>query len=75
MASSSCQTLQWLVVCPSTPKKETSMTVVIFFHSSVESCGGGKGIYSKEEEVCPSCPKAEEKDDHGQLPPLLSGEL
>ena len=35
------------------------MTMVIFVHSSIESCGGGHGIYSKEEEVCPSSPKKE----------------
>ena len=40
-------------VCPSDPKKEGVMTMVIFFPSSVESCGGGHGISSREEEVCP----------------------
>ena len=35
------------------------MTMVIFFLSSVESCGGGNGISSKEEEVCPSSLKKE----------------
>ena len=35
------------------------MTVVIFFHTSVESCGDGHGISSREEEVCPSGPKKE----------------
>ena len=46
-------------VCPSSPKKERVMTKVIFFRSSVESCGGGHGISSREEEVCPSSPKKE----------------
>ena len=27
------------------------MTIVIFFHTSVESCGGDHDIYSKEEGV------------------------
>ena len=36
------------------------MTMVIFFHTSVESCGRGHGISSREEEVCPSSPKTEE---------------
>ena len=30
------------------------MTMVISFLSSVKSCGGGPGISSREEEVCPS---------------------
>ena len=34
--------------CPSSPKKERSMTMVIFFHASVESCGGGHRMSSKE---------------------------
>ena len=42
--------------CPSSPKKDRSMTMVIFCHSSVESCGGDTGISSREE-VCPSSPK------------------
>ena len=36
------------------PKKKSRVTMVIFFHSSVEGCGGGLGISSREEEVCPS---------------------
>ena len=35
------------------------MTMVIFFHTSVECCGGGHGISSKEEEVWHSSPKKE----------------
>ena len=35
--------------CPSSPKKERVMTMVIFFHTSVESCGGYHGMSSKEE--------------------------
>ena len=35
------------------------MTLVILFLSPVKSCGGGHGISSKEEEVCPSSPKKE----------------
>ena len=35
------------------------MTMVIFFKTSVESCGGGHGISSCEEGVCPSSPKKE----------------
>jgi hypothetical protein len=42
-------------VCPSSPKNERKMTMVIF----VETCGGGHGISSREEEVCPSSPKKE----------------
>ena len=30
------------------------MTMVIFFHTAVESCGGGLGISSREKKVCPS---------------------
>ena len=48
---------EWLG--PSSPKKERVMAMVIFFLSSVESCGGGHGILSKEEEVCHSSPKQE----------------
>jgi len=33
--------------------------MIIFFLSSIESCGGGHGISSREEEVCPSSPKNE----------------
>ena len=33
--------------------------MVIFFLSSVESCGGGLGISSREEEVWPSSSKSE----------------
>ena len=32
------------------------MTMVIFFLSSVESCGGDHGMSSREEEVCSSSP-------------------
>ena len=46
-------------VCPSSPKKETVETMVIFFHSSVESCGGDHGISSREEGVWPSRSKRE----------------
>ena len=41
-------------VCPSSPKKEEVMTMVVLFLSSVESCGGAHGRSSREEEVCPS---------------------
>jgi len=49
-------------VCPSysyegekdRPRKERVMTMVIFRSSSVESCGGDRGVSSREEEVCPS---------------------
>ena len=44
MAGPSWRTLQWLVVCPSTPKKKRSMTMIIYFPSSVESCEGGNGL-------------------------------
>ena len=33
--------------------------MVIFLPSSVESCGFGHGISSREEEFCPSSPKNE----------------
>ena len=46
-------------VCPSSPKKEKVMTMSIFFHSSVRSCGGDHGISSREEGVWPSCTKKE----------------
>ena len=62
-------------VWPSSSKKERVMTMFIFFHTSVESCGGGHGISSREEEVWASYSYEEEKDDHGHLPPFLSGEL
>ena len=48
-------------VCPSSPKKEGVMAIVIFLFSSVASCGGGHGISSRDEEVCPSSPKNERK--------------
>ena len=32
------------------------MTMVIFFHTSVESCGGDHGYLLDKEEVCPSSP-------------------
>ena len=35
------------------------MTMVTFLHTSVESCGGGHGISSKEEEVWHSSAKKE----------------
>ena len=35
--------------CPSSPKKETVETMVIFVHTSVESCLGNNGMSSKEE--------------------------
>jgi len=35
-------------VCPSSPKSERSMAMVIFLPSSVESCGGDRGIPSRE---------------------------
>ena len=37
------------------------MTMVIFLHPSVESCGGGHGASSREEEVCPSSRKKERR--------------
>ena len=46
-------------VGPSSPKKERVMTVVIFFHTSVESCEGGHGTSSSEEEVWPSYSRGE----------------
>jgi hypothetical protein len=46
-------------VCPFSPKKEGVMAMVIVFLSSVESCGGGHDISSREEEVCHSTPKKE----------------
>ena len=44
-------------VCPSSPKKKRRMTRVIFFLSSVESCGGDHDILLEREEVCVSSPK------------------
>ena len=35
--------------CPSSPKEERVMTMVIFFHTPVENCGGDHGMSSKEE--------------------------
>ena len=46
-------------VCPSNPKKERSMTMVIFLPSSVESRGCGHGISSREEGVYASSRKKE----------------
>ena len=46
-------------VCPSSPKKERSMTMVICILSSVESCGGDHGKYSRDEGVWPSSLKKE----------------
>ena len=45
--------------CPSSPEKEMVMTMVIFFHTSVEKCGDGHGISSKDEGVWPSSSKRE----------------
>ena len=42
-----------------TPKKKRRVTIVNFVLSSVESCEGGNGISSREEEVCPSSPQKE----------------
>ena len=61
--------------CPSSSKKERSMTMAMFLPSLVKSCWGGHGIASTEEEVCSSYSSREEKDDHGHLPPFLRGEL
>ena len=44
-------------VWPSRSKKERVMTMVILFHTSVESCGGDHGISSREEGVGPSSSK------------------
>ena len=44
-------------VYPSSPKKEGVIAMLLFFLSSVESCGGGHSISSKEEEVWHSSPK------------------
>ena len=52
MTSSSSEERIW----HSGPKNEMEMTMVIFFHSSVESCGGDNSISSREE-VGPSSPK------------------
>ena len=46
-------------VCPSSPKQERVMAMVIFFHTSVESCRDGYGRSSREEGVGPSSPKKE----------------
>ena len=35
------------------------MTMATFLPSSVESCGGGHWISSREEEACPSSPQKE----------------
>ena len=56
-------------------KKKRSMTMVIFFPYSVESCEGGHGISSREEEVCSSYSYEGEKDDHGNFLPFLGGDL
>ena len=45
-------------VCPSGHKKEKVMTMVTFFHTSVESCGGDHGVSSREG-VWPSSSKME----------------
>ena len=44
-------------VWPSSSKKDKVMTMVIFFHTSVESCGGDQAYLLMKEEVCPSSPK------------------
>ena len=46
-------------VCPSSPKKEKVMTMVISCRTSVESCEGSHGISSREEGVWPSSSKRE----------------
>ena len=46
-------------VWPSSSKKERVMTMVIFFLSSIESCGGDHVISSREEGVWPSSPEKE----------------
>ena len=67
------------------------MTMVIFFHSSVEGCDGDNRVSSRKavclsnpkamaylqekEEVCSSYSSEERKDDHGLLPPFISGKL
>jgi hypothetical protein len=55
-------------VCPSSPKKERVMTMVIFFYTSVESCGGGHGISSREEGSGLVVLRGRGYD-HGHLPP------
>ena len=54
-----CHHLLEMGVWPSSPKKERVMTLVIFFHTSVESCVGDHGISSREEGVWPSSSKTE----------------
>jgi len=56
--------------CPSSPKKEGVMAMVIFFRSSVKSCGGDHGISSREEGAWEG-----KEYDHGHLSPFLSKEL
>ena len=41
-------------VYPSSHEEEGGMTMGISFLSSVESCEGGHGMSSTEEELCPS---------------------
>jgi len=36
---------------PSSPKKERRMTMLIFFQTSAESCGGVHGVSSREDGV------------------------
>ena len=55
MPSSSREEWVW----PSSSKNERVMTKVIFFHTSVESCGGDRVISSREERVWPSSSKRE----------------
>ena len=42
--------------------------MVVFFHSSVESCGGDHGTSSRKEEVCLSFPKKGAKASPAQNP-------
>ena len=58
-------------VWPSSSKKERVMTMAIFFHSSVRSCGGDHGISSREEGVWPSSTKKEKSMTMAILLPSL----
>ena len=49
--------------------------MVIFFQSSVESCGGGNGMSTKEKEVCPSSPKKKFSMSILKVPSLLTAML
>ena len=46
-------------VCPSSPKKDRNMTMVIFILSPLESCEVIMACLLDKEEVCPSSPKNE----------------